>query len=99
MRVRLVVPFLIAAGCLLNRVLAADQIDQIREYFRELDVVCQKDDGALWGTALCGPVLLVNPTTRDVFANQSDRKNRLQKRETIFTGTLPAFIFNATATT
>lgn len=90
MRARFLVPLLI--GYFSCTAIAADQLEQIREYFREIDLVCQKDGGALWGKKLCGPVLLVNPTTHEVFANQRDQENRLQKRETIFTGTLPSSI-------
>lgn len=89
MRVRFFVLLLIFGGGLGRGTFAADQTAQAREYFHEMDLVCQKDGGTLWGKDLCGPSLLVNPATREVFANQGDREGRLQKRDTIFAGTLP----------
>jgi len=59
------------------------------DYLREAEVVCRADDGALWGVSLCGPVLLVDPATRAVFANQPDRENQLHAEAGVFTGKLP----------
>jgi hypothetical protein len=55
---------------------------------READAICQSDNGALWGTSLCGPVLLVDPVTRLVVANQLDRENRLKSNGESFVGKL-----------
>ena len=38
--------------------------------FRELDEMCARDGGRMWGTSLCGPTLLVDPKTREVTANE-----------------------------
>src|SRR6476620_11111000 len=71
-----------------------------KKYFREAAALCESDGGALWGKSLCGPMLLVEPDRRDVFANQADRENQLQSRDGLFTGKLPADVNIAnTATT
>jgi hypothetical protein len=57
--------------------------------FREAAELCARDDGKLWGVSLCGPMLLVEPATRTVFANQVDKQNTLRREGEIFTGKLP----------
>ena len=59
------------------------------ESLREAETLCRKDGGALWGRSLCGPMLLVDPGTRSVFANQPDKQNVLRRDGEIFTGRLP----------
>ena len=38
--------------------------------FRELDEMCARDAGRMWGTSVCGPTLLVDPKTREVTSNE-----------------------------
>ena len=45
--------------------------------FREAEQHCQADHGQLWGRSLCGPILLVEPQTRDYITSTGE------------TGTLP----------
>lgn len=47
------------------------------------------DNGALWGFSLCGPMLLVDPVTRLVVANQRDPDNQLKSNGQSFVGKLP----------
>jgi hypothetical protein len=56
---------------------------------READAVCRGDDGALWGISLCGPLLLVDPSTRAVYANQAGANIALKRESDIFVGKLP----------
>ena len=56
---------------------------------READAICHGDNGALWGLSLCGPVLLVDPMTRSVFANQPGAEKLLTPESGIFAGKLP----------
>lgn len=56
---------------------------------READVICRGDNGALWGVSLCGPLLLVDPMTRSVYANQPGAKGQLKREDEIFVGKLP----------
>src|SRR5215831_459813 len=56
--------------CLVNP--AAAQVDQQRaeEYFKESAVICQRDDGRLWGVSLCGPMVFADARTRTLATNQ-----------------------------
>jgi hypothetical protein len=38
--------------------------------FRELDQMCARDRGRMWGRSLCGPTIFVDPKTREISANQ-----------------------------
>lgn len=57
--------------------------------FVEAKATCEKDGGALWGVSLCGPLLLVDPASRAVWANQPDKENQLKAEGDLFTGKLP----------
>ena len=59
------------------------------ESLAEAEALCRRDDAALWGVSLCGPLLLVDPATRAVFANQPDKENALRREGEIFIGKLP----------
>src|SRR5207245_26140 len=37
---------------------------------RELEQMCARDHGRMWGVSLCGPTLFVDPQTREVTGNQ-----------------------------
>jgi hypothetical protein len=70
---------------------AADSIDhaQAASIFRQANVICKRDGGALWGHTLCGPMLLVNPNDRSLVTNQPDATGVLQRSGSVFIGTLP----------
>jgi len=40
---------------------------------QEFDAMCRADDGKLWGRSLCGPVVLVEPATRNAVASLDGR--------------------------
>ncbi|MBV9302475.1 MAG: hypothetical protein JOY53_10210 [Acidobacteriaceae bacterium] len=51
--------------------------------------VCEKDGLLLWGKSLCGPMLLVDPSTRSAIANRPDPAGTFRKQGSIYIGTLP----------
>jgi hypothetical protein len=59
------------------------------EALREADAICRADNGALWSVSLCGPLLLVDPATRSVYANQPGAENQLKREGELFVGKLP----------
>lgn len=61
-----------------------------KQYFDEAHSICTHDGGKLWGKSLCGPMLFVDPETRQVAANQADAERRLTPYSGIFSGKLPA---------
>src|SRR5215212_8349421 len=70
------------------------------KYFREAESASSRDGGRLWGVALYGPMLFVDPNTRFVVANQVDKNGALRREGEVFTGKLPEEIGIAnTATT
>src|SRR5262245_9575725 len=61
-----------------------------RQVFAEIKERCAVDNGRLWGLKLGGPILLVDPATGTLVANQADPAHEfLQEREGVFVGTLP----------
>jgi hypothetical protein len=50
--------------------LAAIAVASLISAFHELDQMCARDAGRMWGVSLCGPTLFVDPKTREVVANQ-----------------------------
>lgn len=39
---------------------------------RDLQQICLGDAGRLWGLSLCGPLIVANPQTREVWASEAD---------------------------
>src|SRR5258708_39246398 len=60
-----------------------------RQYFAEAKSISGKDNGALWTVSLCGPLLFVNPDTRDAVANQADLDEKLKPVGGVFAGKAP----------
>ncbi len=48
-----------------------------------------RDAGATWGKSLYGPMLLVDPATRRVMANQADAEGRLSATDGVYVGEMP----------
>src|SRR6476660_4054333 len=69
----LTVALVVASVALVGRPAAAQRIDTTLAMtaFREADVACHRDAGALWGRSLCGPVALADRQTRLVMTNDS----------------------------
>jgi hypothetical protein len=87
-----------AALCLLHRPAGSAEpaptgnIDLTRasRWFAEFDSLCAQDGGALWGVSFCGPMLVVDPGTRQVVANRADPEHVLKAQGGVFVGDLPA---------
>ena len=88
----------IVLSCLAIPALAADEsiapinLDAARQQFRAAQEICGRDAGRLWGVSLCGPILLVDPQSRQVVANQQDGEGALKKNDDLFTGFLPTSV-------
>lgn len=55
----------------------------------ELQMICRQDRGRLWGVDLCGPLIVVEPTTRAVWASAPDGEGVLAQFGDAWIGTLP----------
>lgn len=64
---------------------AAPTIKAMNEWAR----VCQPDGMLLWRKSLCGPLLLVNPSTRFVIANTPDPEGKFEKYGDVYIGAFP----------
>ncbi len=51
-----------------------------------------RDGGRLWGLSLAGPILFVDPATREVMATAADSAGVLRPEGTLFAGVLPGDI-------
>jgi len=68
---------------------SAIDIKLAAQYFRQLKQTSDRDGGKTWGLALYGPIMLVDPRSGDIVANQADLEHKLVPRESVFVGTLP----------
>ena len=79
---------LLAALALSTPAIAQDhQLE--RAWVNDLQTICDADRGRLWGVSLCGPVIIVDPSTRAAFASQPDFGGVLRQSAGAWTGTLP----------
>jgi hypothetical protein len=51
---------------------AAIPLREARERFAEAAALCAADHGLTWDRTLCGPMMVVDPASRAVVANQAD---------------------------
>jgi len=73
-------------------------LELARQYFRESQQICRKDNGRLWGQPLARPMMLVDPKTRFIVTSEADTDGLLKADHGVFTGHLPEdkHIFNTT---
>jgi hypothetical protein len=64
-------------------------LDRARNAFAEAKLASDEDAGKMWGRALYGPMIFVDPKTRFAVANQPDGNGALKADNGVFTGTLP----------
>ncbi len=62
--------------------------DSVYVYFREVQKAT-KEHATLWDRDIYGPILMVDPDTREVYANMADEGGVLHLSEGIYRGTLP----------
>ena len=57
-------------------------------YFQEASWISSDDGGALWGKPLGGPMIFVDPETRETVANQAPDDSGFESKGTVFVGKL-----------
>ncbi|HAQ66084.1 MAG TPA: hypothetical protein DCR43_09580 [Bacteroidales bacterium] len=62
--------------------------DSIPVWFNEVKKATHENLG-LWNKDIYGPTLLINPATREIYANEPDNAGLLSQKGTFFTGILP----------
>jgi hypothetical protein len=58
-------------------------------YFAEIEKVCSRDSGKLWGTNLYGPIIFIDRTSRKMIANKADNEGLLKSKDGVYTGVFP----------
>lgn len=85
---------LIFALCLSSTLAAAADAPpfepaQAKAWFDEASRQCEADGGKLWGASLCGPIMLVEPSSRRLLTNQADAQGLLKAEQGVYVGRLP----------
>jgi len=63
--------------------------DKASRYFKEIEEICNRDSGRLWGKNLYGPLMYVERGSRRIVANQPDNEGLLKSKDGIYTGLYP----------
>ena len=58
-------------------------------YFKEIEEICKRDSGRLWGKNLYGPIIFAERVTRRIIANQPDQEGLLKLKDGVYTGFYP----------
>ncbi|WP_196893706.1 hypothetical protein [Aureivirga marina] len=59
------------------------------QVFKSVDSILKLDNGKFWGKQIYNSILLVNPETREFYANENNTQNSFQSFGEIFKDTLP----------
>jgi hypothetical protein len=59
------------------------------QYFKDIEAICNRDSGKLWGKNLYGPIMFVERTSRNIVANIQDNQGLLKGKDNIYTGVYP----------
>ena len=88
MRSRLITLVLVV----LSHASIAQEIDSesVGQAFDEFQLICRKDNGALWGKSLCGRLMVVDPETRQAWFNVEPPIPHRKLRENLYTAKYPA---------
>lgn len=64
-------------------------IEKASHYFNEIEQICNRDSGKLWGENLYGPIMFVDRTSRRIIANRPDKDGILKSKDGVYTGIYP----------
>jgi hypothetical protein len=63
--------------------------DKASRCFKDVEEICKRDNGKLWGKNLFGPIMFVERVTRRIVANQPDNEGLLKSKDGVYTGIYP----------
>jgi hypothetical protein len=63
--------------------------DKASRCFKDIEEICKRDNGKLWGKNLYGPIMFVERVTRRIITNQPDNEGLLKSKDGVFTGIYP----------
>lgn len=81
---------LAAAATLSSAADRAIPLNEAAKVFAEMHRICARDGGRFWGVSLCGPILFVDPQTRQAVANSPDKEGRLKREGDVWIGQIPS---------
>jgi DNA-binding phage protein len=64
-------------------------VEKASKYFKDIEEICNLDNGKLWSKNLYGPLIFVDRTSRYIFSNYPDQQGLLKQKDGIYTGTFP----------
>jgi hypothetical protein len=59
------------------------------QYFKNIEAICNLDNGSLWGRNLYGPLMFIDRRNRRIIANQPDNEGLLKGKEGVYSGVYP----------
>jgi hypothetical protein len=63
--------------------------DKASRYFKDIEEICKRDNGKLWGENLYGPIMFVERVTRRIITNRPDNEGLLKSKDGVYTGIYP----------
>lgn len=74
--------------------------EKAARYFREIEEICNRDNGKLWGENLFAPIMFVDRISRRIITNTPDENGLLRGKDGIYFGIYPReeIILNAPVT-
>jgi hypothetical protein len=63
--------------------------EKAKWYFSEIESLCNRDNGKMWGRNLYGPVMFIDRPTRKIIANIPDSEGILKLKDGVYTGSYP----------
>ena len=63
--------------------------EKASRYFSDIEQICNRDSGKLWGVNLYGPIMFIDRTTRRIVANSPDKDGILKSKDGVYTGLYP----------
>jgi len=89
---------LLMAGCKENTVETYFTPEKAEICFKNVENICNRDGGNLWGENLYGPLMFIDRASRKIIANQPDNNGILKLKDGIYNGLYPKErIINTTA--
>jgi hypothetical protein len=63
--------------------------DKASRCLKDIEEICKRDNGKLWGKNLYGPIMFVERVSRRIVANQPDNEGILKSKDGVYTGIYP----------
>jgi hypothetical protein len=63
--------------------------EKASQSFHDIENICDRDNGALWGKHLYGPIMFVDRISRKIVANFPDKEGLLKEKDDVYTGLYP----------